>query len=79
MLRIALSALILSLSLTPAIADSAMPDEVIREAVNLLEEGLDSRRDELTADREALYDFIDGILMPRFERRFAAMAVLGKH
>jgi phospholipid transport system substrate-binding protein len=56
-----------------------MPDEIIREAVDLLEEGLDGRREELAADKESLYEFIDGILMPRFERRFAAMAVLGKH
>ena len=61
------------------LARSAMPDEVIREAVDLLETGLDTRRDELAADRKALYDFIDGILLPRFERQFAAMYVLGKH
>ena len=68
-----------SLLLGSGLARSAMPDEVIREAVDLLETGLDSRRDELAADRQALYDFIDGILLPRFERQFAAMYVLGKH
>ena len=49
------------------------------EAVELLEEGLDTRRDELAADDTALRDFIDGILLPRFDRDFAAAAVLGKH
>jgi phospholipid transport system substrate-binding protein len=68
-----------SLALGTAAAATASPDEVIREAVDLLEEGLDGRRDELAADKNALYEFIDGILMPRFEREFSARAVLGKH
>lgn len=67
------------LTATTAGAVTASPDEVIREAVNLLDEGLDSRRDELAADHQALYAFIDGILLPRFEREFSARAVLGKH
>lgn len=60
-------------------ATATMPDEVIREAVDLLEAGLDGHREELAADKQALYDFIDGILLPRFEREFAARQVLGKH
>jgi phospholipid transport system substrate-binding protein len=55
------------------------PNEVIEEAVELLTEGLDTRRDELAGDDTALRDFIDGILLPRFDRDFAAAAVLGKH
>ncbi|MDH3336505.1 MAG: ABC transporter substrate-binding protein [Gammaproteobacteria bacterium] len=58
---------------------AAAPSDVIREAVDLLTEGLDGRKEELAADKEALYAFIDGILMPRFDRQFAAGAVLGKH
>ncbi len=57
----------------------AAPVEVITEAVELLTEGLDSRKDEFIADNDALYAFIDGILLPRFDREFAAGAVLGKH
>lgn len=67
------------LAVLPLMAQSAMPDDVIRDAIDLLETGLDGRREELAADKEALYKLIDGILLPRFERRFAAMAVLGKH
>ena len=67
------------LSFTTANAVTTAPVEVIQEAVDLLEEGLEGRRDELAADREALYEFIDGILLPRFEREFSARAVLGKH
>ncbi len=58
---------------------AAEPIDVIREAVDLLTEGLDGRKEELAADKNALYAFIDGILMPRFDRQFAAGAVLGKH
>ena len=61
----------------PAAANA--PNEVIEEAVDLLTEGLDTRRDELAADETALRNFIDGILLPRFDRDFAAAAVLGKH
>ena len=78
--RIALVVAMTCLSLaTAAEAVTESPDTVIREAVDLLEAGLDGRRDELAADKEALYEFIDGILLPRFEREFSARAVLGKH
>jgi phospholipid transport system substrate-binding protein len=69
----------LSLAAVTAGAVTAPPDVVVREAVDLLEEGLEGRRDELAADKAALYEFIDGILLPRFEREFSARAVLGKH
>ena len=55
------------------------PFVVIHEAVDLLTVGLEERREELAADKDALYAFIDGILLPRFDREFAAGAVLGKH
>ena len=79
MKRTVLFAILATLAFVPATAQSMAPDEVIREAVDLLQQGLDTRHDELAADNEALYSFIDGILLPRFERRFAAMAVLSKH
>ena len=55
------------------------PVDVITEAVEALTEGLDTRKDEFVEDSDALYAFIDGILLPRFDREFAAGAVLGKH
>jgi phospholipid transport system substrate-binding protein len=62
---------------TPSAADS--PNSVVEDAVALLSKGLDDRRDELKKDPQALYDFINGILLPRFERRVAAIAVLGPY
>lgn len=63
----------------PVSSAAGAPSEVIRGAVDLLTEGLEGRKEELAADKDALYAFIDGILLPRFDRRFAAGAVLGKH
>jgi phospholipid transport system substrate-binding protein len=79
MRRFSVAAILAFMMIAPAGASGAMPDEIIREAVDLLEAGLDGRRDELAADKAALYDLIDGILTPRFEREFAARQVLGKH
>ena len=72
-----LLAALLAFANVPAAANA--PNEVIEEAVNLLTEGLETRREELAADEAALRNFIDGILLPRFDRDFAAAAVLGKH
>mgnify|MGYP001817060990 CR=1 FL=1 len=79
MRHILVAIIVVALAVVPVEAKSTAPDVIIKEAVDLLEEGLDGRRDELADDKEALYEFIDGILLPRFERRFAAMMVLGKH
>lgn len=63
----------------PGAEAASRPVEVIEGAVDLLNEGLNGRKEELAADEAALRDFIDGILLPRFDREFAAGAVLGKH
>lgn len=55
------------------------PNAVIESSVTLLAEKLDGRKEELAGNRQELYTIIDGILMPRFDRRFAAQVVLAKH
>jgi phospholipid transport system substrate-binding protein len=55
------------------------PNAVIESSVVLLAEQLEGRKDELAANRKELYEIIDGILMPRFDQRFAAQVVLAKH
>lgn len=60
-----------------ALADS--PNAVVEDAAKLLDEALDDRRDELANNKDALYALIDGILLPRFDRRYAAQLVLAKH
>jgi len=74
--RLALGAAILIWSLGAA---AQSPNAVIEEAADLLDQELSGRRDELSANREELYTMIDGILLPRFDRKYAAQLVLGKH
>ncbi len=54
-------------------------DVVIRAAADELATALQNRRSELESDSQALYTLIDGILEPRFDDRYAAQLVLGKH
>ena len=61
----------------PAFANN--PNDFVQEAVDLLAEKVDGRKDELAADSEQLYAVIDDILLPRFDRRFAAGQVLARH
>jgi phospholipid transport system substrate-binding protein len=80
MFRLVTFAFIAALALAVPDAEAATrPIEVIEDAVDLLNEGLSGRKEELAADADALRAFIDGILLPRFDREFAAGAVLGKH
>ncbi len=60
-------------------AEVQSPNAVIEESVALLTELLDGRKAELAADRKQLYALIDEILLPRFDRKFAAQIVLAKH
>jgi len=67
------------LAATPALAEGQSPQEVIESAVALLAERMAGRQDALSADRQSLYEIIDEILLPRFDRKFAAQIVLAKH
>lgn len=65
--------------LLPSLASAQSPNIVVEEAVELLDEALTERRDELTASAEARYALINEIMLPRFDRRYAAQLALGKH
>ena len=54
------------------------PNDVIQETADELAAALDGRKEELAADKVALYAMIDSILLPRFDRRYAAQLVLGR-
>ena len=80
MFRFAILTFVATLALALPDAEAAnRPSEVIEDAVDLLNEGLNGRKEEFAADEAALRAFIDGILLPRFDREFAAGVVLGKH
>jgi len=55
------------------------PNDVVRGAADALEVALEGRKDALSKDRDALYAMVDDILLPIFDRRYAAQLVLGKH
>lgn len=55
------------------------PNDVVQGAADALAAALEGRKAELAADRDALYALIDDILLPIFDRRYAAQLVLGKH
>lgn len=71
--------ILLAVFALPAMANS--PVSVIEEASQLLDEGLsgEGRKEALKEDRTALYQLIDSILLPRFDRTYAAQLVLGKY
>lgn len=55
------------------------PNKLVEDAIAELAESLDGRKEELAADRGALHDLIDAMLLPRFDRKYAAQLVLGQH
>ena len=73
------SLLILVFCLFSAGASADSPNPVIEEAAALLDEAVKGRRDELTADKNQLYSLINEILLPRFDRKYAAQLVLARH
>lgn len=62
-----------------AVADANSPNTIIEEAVAILDQRLTPNRDALAKDKAALYALIDEVLLPRFDRKFAAQLVLAKH
>lgn len=62
-----------------ASASANSPNDVITSAIDELAKALEGRKEELAADPAALRAVIDPILLPRFDRKYAAQLVLGKH
>jgi len=73
------SLVLLAFGITPAFAQDESPAVVIESAVTLLAEKMDGRHEELASDPDALYALIDEVLLPRFDRKFAAQLVMAKH
>lgn len=68
---------VVAVGLATAAVDS--PNAVIEDSMRVLAEKLDGRKAELAADRKSLYALIDEMLLPRFDRKFAAQLVLARH
>jgi phospholipid transport system substrate-binding protein len=69
---------ILILGFMSPVAMAQVPNDVIQETADELAAALDGRKEEFAADKVALYAMIDSILLPRFDRRYAAQLVLGR-
>lgn len=79
-MKTVMTSLILALAMAaPVAAVEQTPQEVIEDAVAMLAERMDGKQEELAADRASLYALIDEMLLPRFDRKFAAQMVLAKH
>ncbi|MGB5211705.1 MAG: ABC transporter substrate-binding protein [Gammaproteobacteria bacterium] len=64
----------------PASAQASIgPDQVIREASNEVLAAVNDRREELRANPDQLYQIVDNILLPRFDRRYTGGLVMGKY
>lgn len=74
--KIAAVALVIGLS---RLAFAGSPTDVIKAASDELAAELSSRKAELAADSGKLYAAVDQIILPRFDRRYAAQLVLGRN
>ncbi len=77
--KLLLSLLLTAFAMTAHPAFAQEPYEQVEQAIVELAEAIAGREDELRNDREALYGLINNVLLPRFDRRYAAQLVLGKN
>ena len=71
--------LVWMLMLPASVQATTGPDQVIREASNEVLAAVNDRRDELRANPDQLYQVVDNILLPRFDRRYTGGLVMGKY
>ncbi len=67
------------LAVGTSMASAQSPNLVIEGAVKELSSELNGRKDALAEDKAELYRIINDILLPRFDRKFAAQLVLARH
>lgn len=77
-MRKLLSSLLLTFLAAVAMADGETAHQVVEETVNRISGQIDSRRDELSANKTELYALIDQELLPKFDVDYAGRLVLGK-
>ena len=69
----------LAVAAAPVRADVAQPNQVVQTLVDDLGKTMETRRDELSKNREALLKTIDGIVLPHFDIDYASILVLGQN
>ena len=63
----------------PARADNPQPNQVVQALVDDLAKTMETRREELGKNRDALLKTIDGIVLPHFDIDYASLLVLGQN
>ncbi len=71
--------LLLLAAVVPARAEGQQPNQVVQSLVDDLGKTMETRRDELSKNREALLKTIDGIVLPHFDIDYASLLVLGQN
>lgn len=66
------------MALIGSIAHAQTPNELVQGAADELAAALSEQRSEFAENPAALYEAIDAIIQPRFDRRYAAQLVLGR-
>jgi phospholipid transport system substrate-binding protein len=70
---------LLLVAATPLQAENLQPNQVVQNLVDDLAKTMETRRDELSKNREALLKTIDGIVLPHFDIDYASLLVLGQN
>jgi phospholipid transport system substrate-binding protein len=70
---------LLLLTAAPLQAENLQPNQVVQNLVDDLAKTMETRRDELSKNREALLKTIDGIVLPHFDIDYASLLVLGQN
>jgi phospholipid transport system substrate-binding protein len=63
----------------PLQAENLQPNQVVQNLVDDLAKTMETRREELQKNREALLKTIDGIVLPHFDIDYASLLVLGQN
>jgi phospholipid transport system substrate-binding protein len=63
----------------PARAEGPQPNQVVQTLVDDLGKTMETRREELSKNREALLKAIDDIVLPHFDIDYASILVLGQN
>jgi phospholipid transport system substrate-binding protein len=71
--------LLLVLAAAPLQAENLQPNQVVQNLVDDLAKTMETRREELQKNRDALLKTIDGIVLPHFDIDYASLLVLGQN
>ena len=70
---------LLLVATAPLQAEVLQPNQVVQNLVDELAKTMETRREELQKNREALLKTIDGIVLPHFDIDYASLLVLGQN